>query len=223
MALARPTTDEMVANLALDKCKEDEIATFDDDINRARVARRHYAAERDALLCRLDWNFASTWVTPAADTAESIGVLRTRYPLPPDCLVVREVLGNTDDDVPLGDDEWAVETGRATVGGAEVETKVLVCNEATVTLRYTRLVDSPRLWDPLFLKAFVCLLAAAMAPQLGKSRTEASAMLEEAEQLLVPMAKRGDSKEKAPSKVGGQRLPSWIAARGNFRTRGRWW
>lgn len=215
MALQRPSSEEDVANLALGKCHDEEIATFDDGVNRARVARRHFGLVRDALLARLDWNFAAAWDVPAADTADGIGVLVNRFPLPADCVAVRAVYeGEASDDTRLGDDEWAVESGRVTLAGVEVEAKVLVCDIDNPTVKYTRRVESPRLWDPLFMNAFVCLYAGAMAPELGRSDSEAKGYLAEAETLLVPLAKGADSREKASSKVGGRRLTSWLAARG---------
>jgi len=213
--LQRPSSEEAVANLALGKCKEDEIATFDDDLNRARVARRHFGLVRDALLRRLDWNFASAYVTPAADVTAGAGELSVRYPMPPDCIAVREVFV---DDIALGDDEWAVESGRVIVGGVEVEAMIVVTSKTGAEIRYTRRVESPRLWDPLFMQAFIGLYAHAMAPELGRSTSQAAAYLAEAEELLVPLAKRTDSKEKATSKVGGRKLPSWLAARGGSRS-----
>jgi hypothetical protein len=221
MALERPTSEEGVANLALGRCKEDEIATFDDDLNRARVARRHFGLVRDALLARLDWNFASAWDTPAADTVASSGPLATRFVLPADCVVVRQVF--LTDMLELGNDEWEIATGRVTIASVEAEAKVLLCNYSSIKVRYTRKVTSPRLWDPLFMDAFVCLYAAAMAPELGKSTSMAAALLQEAEGLLVPLAKRVDSREKAATQVGGTKLTSWIAARGGYPFRRPWW
>lgn len=209
MPLARPDSEETVANLALGKCKEEEIATFDDDTHRARVARRHFGLVRDALLRRLDWNFASARVAPAADAVAGIGDFSIRYPMPPDCIAVRRVAG-------LGDDEWAVETGRVTIAAVEVDATIVVCNVSGVLVHYTRRVELPTLWDPLFMDAFVCLLAAAMAPELGRSLQQAGSFIGQAEDILVPLAKRTDSREKAPSKVGGGKLPSWIAARGGW-------
>jgi hypothetical protein len=222
MALTRASSEEEFANLALGRCKEDEIATFDDDVNRARVVRRHFGLVRDALLRRLDWNFASTWTQPAADALAGVGTFVNRYPLPSECIAVRAVFDGSAD-VVLDDDQWAVEGGRVTLAGADVEAMILVCNSASALIRFTRRVESPRLWDPLFSQAFICLLAAACAPELGRSMSQANALAGEAESILVPLAKRVDAKEKAPSKVGGERLPSWIAARAGFRSRRFWW
>lgn len=216
MPAPRPDSEESVANLALDECKEDEIATLDDDLARARVVRRHFAIERDATLARLDWNFAMAWARPAADTVASPGALAIRFPLPPDCIAVREVFSAPG--VALLDDEWAVETSRVVLGGVEVEAKVLVTNCATPLVRYTRRVETVALWDPLFLKAFVKFLAGAIAPKLGKSSAMAQRFTSEAEALLLPIAKKADSKEKAPTKQGRtDQGYSWLMARRGFR------
>lgn len=214
MALDRPATEEAIANLALDRCKEDEIASFDDDLNRARVVRRHFGAVRDALLRRFDWNFASTWVAPAASATATHGEWQYVYPLPSDCLAVREVRD-------LQEDEWEVTTLRMTDSvGADVEALVLATDDASPDVRYTRKVAAVRLWDATFADAFVCQLAARCCPNLGKSIAMARAFTAEAEDLLTPAAARADSQEKAKSKVAHQGVTSWLAARAGFRRPG---
>jgi hypothetical protein len=209
MGLARPDSEESVANLALGKCHEDEIASFNDDVNRARVVRRHFGLVRDALLRRFDWNFAADWVAPAAAVGLGLGTLDTRYIMPTDCLAIRAVDG-------LEDDEWESTTARITDNaGVVIEAMVLVREAGDGTLvKYTRRVETVRLWDPMFTEAFVCLLAAACAPELGRSTSQAAAFRAEAEELLVPLARAADSKEKAKSKAT-LHLPlnSWLWAR----------
>jgi hypothetical protein len=219
MPLLRASSELEVANLALGRAKEDEIASFDDDLHRARVARRHFGTERDAVLAELDWNFASAWQQPAADVAPSMGPLKTRFPLEADTIVVREVFPSSSGSGPLGEDRWAMESGNATVAGAVIEAKILTCNETSVLVRYTKRIENVRLWDPLFIKAYVCRLAGAMATELGKSNAMAQSLLEEAESLLVAKAKRIDSHEAAPSVAGQRQLTTWLAARGGGRTR----
>lgn len=210
MALERPTSEDGIANLILGKCLEDEIATLDDDLARARVVRQFFASERDALLRRFDWNFASTWCRPAADAGTPTGLFTVRYPLPDDCLAVREVES-------LSDAEWGVASAIVSNAGVEVEAMVLECDAASAHVRYTRKVTTVRLWDPLFLKAFVGLCAGACAGQLGRSIRQAQSYTAEAEQLLAPMAMRADSKEKAPDKVARVKLNPWLRARFGIR------
>lgn len=199
---ASPGTPEYAANLALGHLGVPEIASLSDATTRARKARLAFNAVRDTLLRRKDWNFASTWVTPAQDPADSIGHFRKRFPMPPDCVAVRE-LKNCDGAA------WDVERSVVTIAGAPVESVILVTNVADPVVRYTGRVDV-RMWDQLFLDVFACALAAALAASLGKSQSTAEKWREKAETLL-PAASKANSKEQSKSH---QRPPtSWELAR----------
>lgn len=199
---ARPDSEEGVASLALSHLDEPGIASLAEDSAGARAARKWFGAARDAVLRRHSWNFATAWDAPAADIAENLGPLKKRFPLKPDCVRVRFVQD-------LGNDEWAIEGGLATVGGVEVEASILVTNDATPLVCYTRRVEIVRLWDPLFVKAFALELAADMAGELGKGDRAPS--LRKSWEEETDAAARSDAQEKAPSEVS--RDTSWLRAR----------
>jgi hypothetical protein len=193
MALQRADSELAAANLALGHCHEEEIAAPDlsDDTARARSVKRHFGTVRDALLRRsINWGFATAWATPAADPAASKGFLTKRYQLPADCIRVRfvqNVAGAAG--VQLQDDEWSLESGAIDNSGEPLETTFLVANIDNPVVCYTRRIQTVALWDALFLAAFTHLLAAAIAPEIGRSSELAKDQRAEAEALLAPADK----------------------------------
>lgn len=204
MATPRPTTEEGVANLVLDKCHQDEIATLDDDAARARAVKRHFGQVRDSMLRDYDWNFATRWAVPAADPLPHDGNFSIRYVMPADCLRVRSI---EDED----DDSWAIEL----VSVSDDDVVALVTDVVAPNVCYTARVDNVALWDPLFVDAFVAMLAHRIAPAVGAG-DKAAGFLEEFKEIVAPVAKRADAREKAKSKQGAQ-IGAWSAARFGIR------
>jgi hypothetical protein len=102
---ARATTETGAANLALGHLGQPALADLAHDSNlRARACRLFFGGARDAILREKWWSFAKGWVTPAADTVESLGPLKTRYVMPADCVRVRYIDG-------VDDEEWDLESG----------------------------------------------------------------------------------------------------------------
>lgn len=208
MAQLVPTTEEGVANLALGLLQESPIASLDDDNPRARRAKQWFAIARDETLREKDWNFATAYVTPAAEATAGPGVLETRYALPADCVKVRSVED-------LAADEWALESLVKTVSGAAVEVTALVANITAPNICYTRRVTNFSVWDPQAIVAFSKRLAAYMAPAFGKSFDESDAMEKSADRKISAAATT-DAREKARTTIS--RDTSWTRS----RTGGRW-
>lgn len=210
-------TEEYAANLALGHIGQPEIASMSDDNTRARAIRLHFPTVRRALLRRQWWNFATTWISPAADVTPGAGLLKTRYPLPAECLRVRFV--QTQNNCDIGADAWAVESASAEIGGVPVETMVLVVNIASPLVCITRDVTLPRLWDDLFLDVFTLMLASRLAKKLGRSQGTADGLKKDADEMLITAAGT-DSKEKA--REGDNRRPtaSFVSSRSGPRARG---
>jgi hypothetical protein len=212
----RVGSEEQAASLALSLLRESAIARFDEDNIRARTARQWFATARTETLRRNDWNFASTWVVPAAQPADALGQFKNQFPLPADCVCVCEVFdGGTGSGGRLGVDQWAIETAEVDELGAAAEVAMLVSNSETVRVRYTRDVTAVRSWDPQFLVAFAKQLAEYMAPAFGKSMSEASELGASAERKIDAAAAR-DAREKAPTTI--TRSTSWTRARTAWRS-----
>ncbi|UZE47914.1 hypothetical protein ONR75_24060 [Rhodopseudomonas sp. P2A-2r] len=196
-------SEEYAANLAMGHLGQREIATLSDNNTRTRAVRQFFAIARDATLRLKWWNFATAWVTPAADATASNGTLKIRFPLPADCIRVRFIEG-------ADDDSWAIESATLTVGGVPVEASILVTSITNPNVCYTRRVESPRLWDVLFLEQFGYELAACCARKCGKSAAYASNLRAIASEKLR-IAGGIDSKEKARETPRPE--TSWASAR----------
>lgn len=207
---AQPGTDEYAANLALGHLGEPEIAQMSDLTKRARAIRQFFPIARDRLLRMKDWNFASAWHKPAADTVPGLGPFKLRFPMPAYCVRIRELEG-------CSAQEWGVESAIADVAGAAVDVEILVTNVAEPNARITRNDIPVRLWDPIFLSAFGHELAALLSTKLGKSQTTAERHAARAEQLMAQAA-TVDSKERGRQHRRGE--TSWIAARRGRRGHG---
>jgi hypothetical protein len=192
-------TEEYAANLALAHLGKGEIASMvEPNSKRARIMRQHFPAARDATLRRKWWNFATAWVTPAADAVPGTGNFKYRYAMPADCVRVRFVQG-------CDDSEWAVESGQASVSGVPVETIILVTNVTAPNVCYTRRIEAVRLWDALFLDAFGHELASRGATALGRSQATADRHAAKAKELI------GDAATTDSREAGRQRPRPWAS------------
>lgn len=199
MALARPQTEVDAANQALSRhLGQPPIGTLTEDNTRARQMRRHFGQVRDALLAEHEWKFATDWLVPAAGPAPTVGPWTKRYPLPDGVITLRRIDG-------LGADTWSIE--QAPSG----DVKTLLTDVDAPLCEVTMRVESPRLWEPIFVEVFALKLAAAAAPVILKSSKLAVTLEEIADQKLL-LAKRTDAREKANSTVS--RDTRWVTVRG---------
>lgn len=201
----RPSTDVDAANIALAYCNQRKIASFADPTKRAREAKLHYGLVRDALLRKGWWNFAKTWVNPAADATDSLGPLKKRYLLPQEIIAVRyiEELERRED--------WEVENATAVIGGAQVEAIAVVTNYVGPTICCTKRVDNVRIWDAAFCEAFCIEYAIAMSGKLGGLSATRRAELQARAKELTPEARRLDAREKKRQTIS--RDVSWARVR----------
>lgn len=211
----RARTETDAANAALGELGEPTIADIADPSDvRARECRRHFGGARDETLRENFWNFATGWDAPALADSLGIGEFANRYPLRPDCIMVRFVKNAVDDD-------WDIESATYVDGtGATIEAMVLVTNRTAPVVCYTRRVTDVALWDPMFVAAFAKRLAAKIAPAIARNRGWAAA-LEEGAIEKSDRAAAIDARENAPKQVS--RDTSWIAARRGLRPSGRGW
>ena len=103
MTTPRALTETDQANAALVHIGEPALVSLDDRGRKAaRECRRHFATVRDELLRETWWQFARTsvQVPPIAPPAGSS--FRHRFPMPTDCIAVREVEG-------LHNEDWQLE------------------------------------------------------------------------------------------------------------------
>lgn len=228
----RAQTALEIAGLALAEIGEPPIGAFNENSARAREVVRWYGSKRDEILRGHEWGFAGAWIVPAKNPLPAIGRLKHRFPLPEDCLKVRQVLPHvaapancyggvviTDpaiiailegwQGVPLATQEWDIEAA-SVAGEAPVASTVMVTNMAQPLVNYTRRIDAIRLWDPQAVTAFVKELASAIAPKLAKDITAGEKKHAESADY-IEQATRTDSREESPRHV--RRETSWVRSR----------
>lgn len=200
-------TEVEVANLALGHARELPIGDFEERTASARHAKKWFNQARDEALAAAHWSFAKAWVQPAKDATPSLGPLKNRYPLPPDCIAVRYIEG-------ASREEWDVEGGIVNNAGASVQAVVLVTNLATPLVCYTQRITNPALWSPGFVAAMAFRLGAYIANELARSRTLGADLLNEFEASL-PIAERQDGRQRRAEIIS--RDTSWVRARRGLR------
>lgn len=240
----RAATALEVANLALSEIGEPPIGSFTENTARSRAINRWYGIKRDQILRDHDWGFCSAWIVPAMNPTPSIGYLKNRFPMPGDCLKIREVrafrsnmttfgttgISITDPNIiaeletlttaPFGQHEWNTE-GASVAGEPPAAAVVMVTNMQQPVVNFTRRIDMIRLWDAQAVAAFVKELASAIAPGIAKDLSAGEKKHAEAADL-TEMAARTDSREQSPRQIS--RETSWAASRyiGAGYRRGRW-
>lgn len=187
MPLIAEATETACANEALGHLSITPILSIDSGVDfKAKQCAFFFPVVRDAMQRRYPWNFAEARVKLAAsDTAPIFGFCNA-FPLPQDCLAVRELPGACGDSL-----KWRV-VGRA------IYTNI----GAPLELVYTRRVVEVALWDAQFRIAFGFSLAGALARPLAKdsdlSKEMKQTASDAAEEAFPADAAEGNDDNEAP-------------------------
>lgn len=164
-----------IANVALLRIGQlATIADLAEDTPQAEAVRSIFAHTRDAVLEAFAWPFATFRfqlnVIASIDDDPDDENLRTgwgfTYAVPNNCLAPRYIYPGTNNpgegqEIPF------------TIEGDESRGRVLLTDQAEAELVYTKLVETPARWSPMFRDALALRLAADLAmsvakkPQLG--------------------------------------------------------
>jgi hypothetical protein len=172
--MARSKID--IFNLALAKIGSIAISDPDGAAKGAEYCTIFYDEIRQEVLREHPWNFATKRIAFAEAAAEPDFGYDYAYSLPADCLFVRH----------LSEEKykWVVESG-----------ELLTDMEGAKAI-YTRDIDDPNDFDPLFVGAFATRLAAevvaALKPQDGSKRK----ILWEMYEIILNRAKTANAKER---------------------------
>lgn len=205
MTIARAQNELEAARGALDHIGEPTIASLDAAYHRARACKRNLAKARAETLCMHDFNFASRWEQLTDGEEGSAGNFKYRFPLPPGCLIVREVEG-------LEENSWTTEQDD---GGSLV---TLATDAESPKIRYTGDVGNLALWDPLAFATLELVLGAKINPAVGKNSNLTKDLLAQAKLALKP-AKQMDARQQSRGSI--RRDTSWLDARRTGGSRGR--
>lgn len=179
-----------ICNLALQKLGESRISSLSDDSKAARECNASYEHVRDMELSAHDWNFARARTSLAADaTAPAFGYDYS-YTLPADYLQIRPDNSS--------DLDWQIE-GQS----------ILTNWGAPLEIVYTRRVEDPNVFHPLFIEALACRMAIHLCERMTQSNTKLGNL-----DGQYSVAIREARKANAFAKIS-QDLPEdgWIAAR----------
>lgn len=184
-----PHTKTQISNMALALLGEGEITDFSEDTGEpARQCRLHWNLTRDALLRDHPWNFAIKRVALVQGATPTSGYDYS-FALPTD--FIRPLAVNDDEAWEVGD-FYAIESG------------LLLCDESTVTLRYVASITDTAKWDPIFIEAFIYLLAAKVTPSLADAPQMADTLRSRAQYIVGEAMKKdaNENRKREPSRAG---------------------
>ena len=203
--MAATTTD--IANLALSNIGARRLTALDTDTSEeAKSARLHFTHQRDTLLRRHPWSFATRRAacTVAATPASEWDAAWT---LPADCVRLLRIVGES----PANPErDFAIE-GRLILANGHDAT-------ATLPIVYISNAAAVTEWDPLFCDALSWLLAARIAQDVAHDPALVESCLQKYQRLALPDAAKADAREVLSGENFGPRtlasLSSLIRARG---------
>lgn len=164
-----------IANVALLRIGQlAPLASLEEDTPQAQAVKAIFGHARDAVLEAFAWPFATfraqLAVIASADDDPDDENLRTgwgfTYALPANCIAPRYIYPGTNNPGEGQEIPYRIE-------GDVQRGKVLVTNEPEAELIFTKLVDTPARWSPMFRDALAMRLASDLAmsvmkkPELG--------------------------------------------------------
>ena len=179
-------TSTILANLALAKIGDVQIADISDTSNKAaRLAALHYEPVLREVLRSHFWGFAmavQSVTALAAPSATSLLGWDKAFALPDDFIKLRTVM----DDAGGRIDKFDLRR----VGGVRC---LVSGNYATLALDYVQFIDTPDDWDPLFTAALVTLLASRLARGVTGSEALEQNLRQLYETVDLPAARTADA------------------------------
>lgn len=179
-----------ICNLALSSLGKDNISALTEATAEARASNQFYQQTLDSLLQSYPWLFAGKTAALGQIANGSMGRWSYVYSRPNDCLKVRWVRPqySVTDHLPLSlHEEVNIPY--------EVEGDSIYCNISPAFLRYTRRVDDPTKFPPLFVEALSFALAARMAMPLTRDPKTRGEMYQAAAQVRA-QAEVADANEQ---------------------------
>lgn len=150
-----------LCNDALSMVGKDEIQSLDGDSQEAKLCKRHYQLEVDAVIRLTDWNAArKRKVLTAMNTPPAFGDFTKQCMVPNDCLRVLRVLdsSNTPTDWKKENDPTGAPFG------------VILCDESTIHVLYSKRIQDPNEMDALLRDTVVARLAWKLSYPLTRDR-----------------------------------------------------
>ncbi len=218
-------SNTQIANLALSAIgTRSTIASVNENSAEARMILLHYQPSLDAVLQAARWNFARKQISLALLQDGTAGGTVPQpwlyeYAYPTDCVSARFIIPNVITDpavagaivaVPqyMGNPVPFLVSSDTDVNGNEI--KVILTNQPQAQLVYTKIVQSPAMFDSLFTNCFVAYLAHRICIALTGDKDMAKNQFQLAE----------DASRKAQASNDNEGLtvidiaPDWMRVRG---------
>ena len=216
-------SDVEICNLALTRIGAGSINSLTEGSAQSIACGLLFGPSRDALLRQVPWRFATARQVLALLSDDPPPEWTYGYQKPSDCLAARYI-EPTGPLVPHGaiyphSCYWAecVPTGSAVTSIPTVETAAFEIRGSTVythqpdaVLIYTRRVEDPTQFDPLFVEALSYKLGAELAISRKDDRATRDMMLRDY-QTVMAQAAGADARDGT---VRADRDADWIRARG---------
>lgn len=199
-----------IANRALSKLGESRITSMTDDNKAARAMNARFEYLRDAELMAYPWRFAVKRVQLSALTTAPEWGYSTIYEVPSDNIKIIRVGGAAVSDAAIG--VMYESSGYSTSEEAPyeiIEGKIHTNLSAPLDYEYIYRVTDTGQFDPLFVEALACRLAADAAEEL----TQAAGKQDRAERQYfrtISEARRTNAIMRPPRRRSAGR---WMAAR----------
>ena len=197
------STQVEIVNLALTRLAVRHITTIDDASEPARQAKLVWGMIRQSVLRDHPWGFASKSVKLTAAEGVTVPGWSYVYLYPSDCLKVTSLYSEADTTSAQNYKKMAISGAL----GAD-DYIILACNVEGATIDYIADIDTPALFDSMFVDAFACRLAAELAKPLMGDNAKRQAMLQEY-MLALDGAKIDDAKESKPINNTAAENPYW--------------
>jgi hypothetical protein len=187
--------------MALARMGANRINNIDDSSESTTEAiqcRLHYSQTRDALLRSHRWRFAKARAQLSEDTNTPDFEWAHQFQLPNDFLAMRSIF------------EDNATPSRSTTYSYSLEGKLLLTNESSMQIRYTKKVTDVTEFDPLFIEVFVLTLALKLSMPLSQDEAMRADIREELAPLMRKI--RAMDREEGDTRGRADRR-TWVDAR----------
>lgn len=186
------TSETDLFNSALGLVGANPIRFADDDSTSSKMCMRFYVPLRNGLFRSARWNFCERRAQLAQLATPPAFEFAYAYQLPADCVRVWEYNG-----AGVTTSSYLVyyQTGIRYQPMFKIEGRSLVSNDSQAYIVYSQKISNPAEWDPLFYQMVETWLASKLAAAIPKDMQKSAQLLNQAVQVLMPMALAADGQE----------------------------
>jgi hypothetical protein len=188
-------TEAEFLNGALGQIGAGPIGGIDDGTQNANWCKTYYVPLRRALLSLYDWNFAEDRMKLGVSATTPAFGFAFSYTLPEYVIKVKQFYGANP---ATAAEPLAINWSEYPIGMTSyhrIEGRSLLTNYGQASILFTKDVDNPTIWSPLFHQTLEVWLAGKLAAAINKDWQKAVAKIQEAIGLLMPLGAAIDSQE----------------------------